>query len=1507
MRKELLIVALLVGLTVPFNTIPANANSSLNTQSALQPWVSILGAVTEIQQVSEGDGGVEKFERAVQELQAALSLYETSFAAAELHDLIVLGKKARLATRDLALARANLSLSNSYNIDEALDAAFVVLDEAENAELALRRSTELGKSISKTLNTIGTGLNAADVAAKALALHTAIKNDASEYEVLLNKSKLGISAATVAIGVYAKKAALPVAAVAVTTDAATWYADTLGSAVYDAKSARSEAIYNSINTANIIIQSRITQRHRVDPPPTDAEITAIVDREYQELRSLVDSMKDDVSWVDYLYGVGGKSLEEIDEATSLIDYVADNSAADRALKFSQDLLVSKAFEDVAEAFEEIETSVVEFDVALQAAPANPRIVDPNAVITPLNGKKNSLSSDSQAVIDPTATITPLKGKTSSTDSNLTVEELELQRLSDLEVQRQADIAAENARIETARRQAEAARRAEEARVAEVNALLPELDTLSILKADLEARIKDTENEIAALSFHSLEQTRNRLQVVDARVAELRDRAKGELLINDLERDKSRLFLVIQQLNAALEVRNSLAPGGPTAGQKTALNSFASQLGIQGVNGKEDWQQLLIELNSVVQEKAVEWNQINTRLAELRSAGALTSTERAELQALMREQEQLEGRQDDIAGQLRSAENRLTDFEQRLSSTQDSIDTKLNRLAVLDPERTYVPPRFTADGIRDWSNYTSQNQLELPDYSNLSEGQQTASLNDDRDDEPNVLGSNTDDLRDQNTVDLGDSVNPANDPVVAGRGSFSYAAGDGRSSSAQTSFTATNDQTLSSGTNAGNLLRVRGSLGNSQVGAAGVANRLTGYQDTFFGEWTGTYEPGGPGGCVQDPDGTFYCGVREFSHGFWVLGNPSSTATVNNKTGSATFSGVIRGDIAEGSSVREGVVSGDADINIDFSGGDVSGQLEFDVDGNAWDTANIDGSLDDLTGDPGFFSTLSGDNQFGFGSGIFNARFYGSDASELGGAYRYDGSGSATSNGVVSGVIVAQESNINGSDDNEFYPGNSIRRTIVRYYDNEENGGIDFHFLTEHSMLNSNVKIEGSDMLSQLEYDIERGNYRYSSIGFLDENNTVRISSRRGLLTVFDSAVLIGAVSPVFPDRAINYGGASYESEIHGYSENGNEIGGTVDLEFDLLSNRIDGSMNFTKDGNHWMNSPVVDNQELSSQGDRSRLTNRVFFEFGVEDGIGSGSADYLGPNGEEIGGSWIIYWADELENNAQGIFRAESDTQNTYGVTGSPGDTIGTGDGGAGTIGGSSGGATGGTTSDTAAFTSTQNTSNAVASSRGSIDRIPVQGNTLATITIPPLDGGGTLTTTQVLAPAEYNHTQWGRWGANPDTPSAFSSGGYFVAGNLTPSSVVENRTGTASYAGAMTGDFVSGAGSRSSATGTIDLEANFTNQNITGQMQFSHGGNNSPVASLSSGITNGSFSETSTDHGFSGAFFGPNAEEVGGVAWMNANGGKYNGVFRAQEGTSGGAPGVGDPFPGTSGSGNSF
>lgn len=192
------------------------------------------------------------------------------------------------------------------------------------------------------------------------------------------------------------------------------------------------------------------------------------------------------------------------------------------------------------------------------------------------------------------------------------------------------------------------------------------------------------------------------------------------------------------------------------------------------------------------------------------------------------------------------------------------------------------------------------------------------------------------------------------------------------------------------------------------------------------------------------------------------------------------------------------------------------------------------------------------------------------------------------------------------------------------------------------------------------------------------------------------------------------------------------------------------------------------------------------------------------------------------------------------------------------------------------------------------------QGNTLSLAT------GGDVIKTSSFNSTGYSYTTWGEWEApSTNAHTDYSQGGQWVSTETTSPDVIERRTGTASYSGDIVGSFVTpGAGGiRDSAKGLINIEADFSNSSVSGQFQFGHdcggsgGGGPSGCRTVSSVAT---FNEQINDYGGSGfgdhtpgqktsgsgvvgIFAGPNAEEIGGNAWLEDNGGMYSGVFIAK------------------------
>lgn len=1094
------------------------------------------------------------------------------------------------------------------------------------------------------------------------------------------------------------------------------------------------------------------------------------------------------------------------------------------------------------------------------------------------------------------------------------------------------------------------------REAEINnVVVPALDELSKQKANLDIDIKNAENELATLKFHDLELVINRLREINPEIEALRDRAKGALQLSDLARDQLKIRDEINELGQIIQIRRNLSSLSLTDVQKARLDNLATKYGISASGGQRAWQRLLLNADSLIKTRLDRAASNQVRIEKIGDAGPLSSAERKRLQDLMREQEQLESRQDEIADDIRDTENDLSNYQAELDSVEQGIHSKLKRLGQLDPNFIYTAPGFTPAGITNYKNYITTDRIGVPQAPSIpsqDDGRaQSPSENEDID--LDIPLADTSDRSDEDTVDLGDSSEPDDpvnpDPMLPtapttpvqfspGDTIFSVAAGI----SSSEDFIRSSDRSF--GDTAGTLETLRFGLEPSVDTLFSTSNDRTAedFSDLAWGSLPG-FANAEFGGVVAPMQNTH-----------WLYGNATDRSVLENRSGSAEFSGNVYGHFYDRTtgSVDFDSVTGDIDLEVDFSYNSVTGFGELGIDRGAQnETRNLTvvGSLSDdnvsvfrrVTGSSPSFdfdigstanvvAEVSTDNG---GSGGLVGGIFGENGSEFGGALSI-----FSEDDYITGVVTAAS---NQSPEPDPEPnrrrGDRVASTAESPWDDLRG----YVFSTEADGRGGG----GIQSTSVQRYFLPGGSKSADkSIGFqvggtvwtTGDQDEVYDFLEFGLSDVLNNLPdyeqawwVYGSRSPA-EQVETRTGSADFYGTLHGdvtytdfdddaerklfYDSTGGEIFLAINFSNDSVSGSGEVFTDYRPD-----DAGISVRESFTISGDMNSRPG-LELEFtttntgpsqiqGDRDWIGTGSATttFFSEDATELGGSFW-YETEALGGTSfNGVIVAyDVDVSvEASDATGSPGDTTG-GSAGDGTTGDSSGGVTGGTSGGTAAFVSTQNASNNVQSIRGSIDRIPVQGDIVATVTIPPLDGGGTLTTTQVLAAAEYNHTSWGRWGANANTPSAFSAGGHFVAGILTPASVVENRTGTASYSGGITGDFVSGVGSRSSASGTIDLEADFANQNISGEMQFSHGGTNSPVASLGSGITNGSFSQTSTDHGFNGAFFGPNAEEVGGAAWMNANGGTYNGVFRAQNAASSGSSSAGGTA-GTGNGGNSF
>jgi len=183
----------------------------------------------------------------------------------------------------------------------------------------------------------------------------------------------------------------------------------------------------------------------------------------------------------------------------------------------------------------------------------------------------------------------------------------------------------------------------------------------------------------------------------------------------------------------------------------------------------------------------------------------------------------------------------------------------------------------------------------------------------------------------------------------------------------------------------------------------------------------------------------------------------------------------------------------------------------------------------------------------------------------------------------------------------------------------------------------------------------------------------------------------------------------------------------------------------------------------------------------------------------------------------------------------------------------------------------------------------------LADPSLPAITDESTIQKT-VQSSAAFQHVQWGRWSAPAGLPaSTFPTGGlseikdgWWIAGQLTPAAVLSATQGTAQYTGVVKGSVgvveteFNGVGQ---LDGTFALTADFTNRSLTGSFDnLTPVGNPAQFINATSipfagtwvdGVNKFTASGSASGDSLSlvGAFFGPDAEEIGGAYTIRSNG----------------------------------
>jgi hypothetical protein len=159
-----------------------------------------------------------------------------------------------------------------------------------------------------------------------------------------------------------------------------------------------------------------------------------------------------------------------------------------------------------------------------------------------------------------------------------------------------------------------------------------------------------------------------------------------------------------------------------------------------------------------------------------------------------------------------------------------------------------------------------------------------------------------------------------------------------------------------------------------------------------------------------------------------------------------------------------------------------------------------------------------------------------------------------------------------------------------------------------------------------------------------------------------------------------------------------------------------------------------------------------------------------------------------------------------------------------------------------------------------------------------------------------YNYLTWGYWSYDEVSTNTIFAKSPWIAGQLTPANEIP-ITGTATYNGGVWGwlrEPLVGGFKFLSVTGTSSLIANFGNRTLTGSFDFNKRGDTGGAwttanvnASWASGTNNisGTLNAANGMTGnVSGAFFGPQAAEIGGNWTLQGGGNQAAGVFKGKK-----------------------
>lgn len=390
---------------------------------------------------------------------------------------------------------------------------------------------------------------------------------------------------------------------------------------------------------------------------------------------------------------------------------------------------------------------------------------------------------------------------------------------------------------------------------------------------------------------------------------------------------------------------------------------------------------------------------------------------------------------------------------------------------------------------------------------------------------------------------------------------------------------------------------------------------------------------------------------------WYYGATTSPSVIENRTGTATYGGEIRGDLrfTELDRMAYGVVTGDIELTFNFSSGDTDARGVVNVAAPSGNATNVFTVSDiqvstENTGQSSYVN-FSGTDYVVDGVaqiGTFNGQFFG-DGSEVAGtmSYTFNSEGTLTSLSDVTAVFVADENHTVSFGDafdtptvDVIYWSQANRKTISQAF---QNPGWQWLIYNDEFVPTSTGRILESDEVTRVSSSSEvvtfdtgtdtLGDYEFTKWGswlkpqahYSDAANQTR-------------AFWVGGQA-THPSQMPQVGTASYSGEIIGTQAGTNAaspdqpiLNGTINFDVSFSDQNISGSYAF--DNWHSGNIPQVD---ITSTSDTVGFSGQMIHDNSANQGTINGT--FFGPNGSEIAG----HWQDGLCGNvcSGGVFRAQ--------------------------------------------------------------------------------------------------------------------------------------------------------------------------------------------------------------------------------------------------------------------------